>query len=55
LPFRIITLDNAEALESVYKLARLPIKVICFGHGKPILDGAGAQLKAFLDKHQSKP
>jgi len=47
-----ITLDNALALQSARKLASLPIKVICFGHGQPIVEGAGelmAQLVASID------
>jgi len=48
LYLRRITLDNAMALKSVRKLSRLPIKVLCFGHGEPIVEGAGEQIEKLL-------
>ncbi len=47
-----ITLDNARALQSVRRLASLPIKVICFGHGEPIVEGVTQQMEHLLKNHQ---
>ncbi len=43
-----ITLDNAQAIQSAKKLGALPVKVICFGHGEPIVEGAGKQMEQFI-------
>ena len=48
LPLRLISVDNAQALQSVRKLASLPIKVICFGHGEPVVEGAREQIERLL-------
>ncbi len=46
-----ITLDNNQALQSLRRLATLPIKVICFGHGEPIVEGAAEQLAKLLENY----
>jgi len=38
----------AQARESVRKLSALPVEVLCFGHGEPILEGVGKRLEALL-------
>ena len=40
LPPDIFTMDATENLRSVQKLADLNPRVVCLGHGKPIMDGA---------------
>jgi glyoxylase-like metal-dependent hydrolase (beta-lactamase superfamily II) len=47
-PIRLISVDNAQARESVQRLAELPIDVLCCGHGEPILDGANEKIRALL-------
>lgn len=47
-PIRLISVDNAQARDSVRKLAELPIEVLCCGHGEPILGGANEQIQALL-------
>jgi glyoxylase-like metal-dependent hydrolase (beta-lactamase superfamily II) len=37
-PIRPVTLDRAAARKSVERLSHLEIKVLCPGHGKPVLD-----------------
>ena len=52
LPLRFVSHDNAQAFESVTKLSRLEIEVLCPGHGEPILEGAGEKISALLrEKH----
>jgi glyoxylase-like metal-dependent hydrolase (beta-lactamase superfamily II) len=45
LPPRLFSLDPAQAQESARKLAQLPVEVLCFGHGEPILKGAGEKIR----------
>jgi glyoxylase-like metal-dependent hydrolase (beta-lactamase superfamily II) len=43
--------DVTQARNSARKLAGYPVEAACFGHGKPILEQAGAKLKeAILDE-----
>jgi glyoxylase-like metal-dependent hydrolase (beta-lactamase superfamily II) len=48
LSFPLFTLDQVLAWESVRKLSALPVEVLCFGHGEPILEGAGKRIQALL-------
>ena len=48
LPPRIFSVDPDQAEASARKLAGLPVEVACFGHGAPILEGAGQQLRQAL-------
>jgi glyoxylase-like metal-dependent hydrolase (beta-lactamase superfamily II) len=46
----MISVDSSQARESLGKLAGLSLEVLCFGHGSPILGGAGKQIEALLRK-----
>ena len=48
LPIPLFTLDAAQARQSVAKLADLSVKVLCCGHGEPILEGAQDRISAVL-------
>lgn len=48
LPPRLPSMDMAQATASARKLAALPLESVCFGHGAPILTGAGERLRAAL-------
>jgi glyoxylase-like metal-dependent hydrolase (beta-lactamase superfamily II) len=50
LSHSLFTLDIAQMRESARKLAALPVEVLCFGHGEPILEGAGDQLRVLLEE-----
>jgi glyoxylase-like metal-dependent hydrolase (beta-lactamase superfamily II) len=45
LPPDIVSVDVDLAAASARKVASLPTDVACFGHGEPILEGAGKQLR----------
>ncbi len=47
LPPAAFTVDMAEDIRSVGKLAALDPLVLCLGHGTPILRNAGGRLRAF--------
>ena len=53
-PIRLISVDNAQARESVRKLAELPIDVLCCGHGEPILAGANEKIRALLARENGR-
>ncbi|MFC2027717.1 MBL fold metallo-hydrolase [Chloroflexota bacterium] len=53
LPMGLVTVDNAQAYDSVCKLSKLEAKVLCCGHGKAILDGADKKMKALLREENS--
>ncbi len=48
LYLRPLTLDNAQAAQSVRRLATLPVQVICFGHGEPIVGDAQEQMRLLI-------
>ena len=50
LPLPFVTADMAENKRSVKKLAELEARVVCFGHGQPLLPDAASQLRAFAAK-----
>jgi glyoxylase-like metal-dependent hydrolase (beta-lactamase superfamily II) len=53
LPIRLVTVDNAQARDSVGKLSTLAVEVLCCGHGEPIMDGAGEKVRALLGDENS--
>jgi glyoxylase-like metal-dependent hydrolase (beta-lactamase superfamily II) len=47
-PPAIVCVDSPQAQASARKLAALPAEAVCFGHGEPILEGAGEKMRAAL-------
>jgi glyoxylase-like metal-dependent hydrolase (beta-lactamase superfamily II) len=45
LPPRIASIDVDQARASAEKVAALPLRAVCFGHGEPILDGPQEKLR----------
>jgi glyoxylase-like metal-dependent hydrolase (beta-lactamase superfamily II) len=43
----LFTVDRKESWRSIRKLAALEARTICFGHGRPLTDGAAAKINAF--------
>ena len=41
----VFNTDPAQAAESFERLAALDIEIACFGHGEPVAQGAGAELR----------
>ncbi len=50
LPFAAFTVDMAENKRSIQKVVRLQPKMVCFGHGNPLLQNATETLRAFAQK-----
>jgi glyoxylase-like metal-dependent hydrolase (beta-lactamase superfamily II) len=48
-PISMVTIDRGRARDSVAKLSKLDVQVLCPGHGEPIVEGAGTEIKALLD------
>ena len=44
-PPRLFSVDAEQARRSFQALAELPVEVICFGHGEPIVDQAQEKLR----------
>ncbi|QJS13364.1 MBL fold metallo-hydrolase [Streptomyces argyrophyllae] len=44
----VFNLDRARLLASIGRLADLGAEVACFGHGDPVLSGAGAALRSIV-------
>jgi glyoxylase-like metal-dependent hydrolase (beta-lactamase superfamily II) len=55
LPLPLVTVDQAQALESVRRLSTLPVEVLCPGHGEPILSGAGERVRALIASTPARP
>jgi glyoxylase-like metal-dependent hydrolase (beta-lactamase superfamily II) len=49
VPPRIICVDADRAARSAKVLAELPLSVVCFGHGDPLLDRAQERLKEAIN------
>jgi hypothetical protein len=50
LPFAVLTVDMAENIRSVAKVAELEASVACFGHGEPMVSNTAEALKGFARK-----
>jgi glyoxylase-like metal-dependent hydrolase (beta-lactamase superfamily II) len=48
LPWRQVSHDIAQAVESVRRLSALEVEVLCPGHGTPLTCDAAAQVRALL-------
>ena len=46
----VFNIDRVAAMESVRKQARLDFEVACFGHGSPIVGGAGRRIRALAER-----
>lgn len=47
----VFNLDRARTIASFRRLAALDAEVACFGHGDPVIGGAGAALRRSADKY----
>jgi glyoxylase-like metal-dependent hydrolase (beta-lactamase superfamily II) len=47
----MISVDSSQARKSLGKLAGLSLEVLCFGHGSPILGGAGKLVTALIQEN----
>ncbi|MCB0030188.1 MAG: MBL fold metallo-hydrolase [Anaerolineales bacterium] len=55
LPWSFLTVDMATAQQSVRKLAQLDPDMICFGHGRPLKEGATGRLRALASSLPEVP
>lgn len=49
LPFALFTVDMAQNIRSVQRIAALEPNIICFGHGQPMMKDSAAALRAYAD------
>ncbi len=50
LPLRPVTVDMPQAKRSIQRIAALQPAIVCFGHGKPLVENTAARLGAFAQK-----
>lgn len=50
----VFNLDEDAMLAGFHRLAALDIETACFGHGDPVLTGAGAVLRKAAADHQPR-
>ncbi len=53
--FLQFSVDAEAARWSAQRLLKLPVEVLCCGHGEPITDGAGSRIRALLDDLVAMP
>ncbi|MCE7009015.1 MBL fold metallo-hydrolase [Kibdelosporangium philippinense] len=46
--------DEDQALAGFRRLAELDVETACFGHGAPIVEGAGSALREAVNSHQKR-
>jgi glyoxylase-like metal-dependent hydrolase (beta-lactamase superfamily II) len=54
VPIPGVTPDMAEAKRSIRRVADMNLDILCFGHGKPLIGNAAAQIRAFAGKLRSE-
>lgn len=50
LPFAPLTVDMAENIRSIKKVAQLDAELVCFGHGQPLSQNTAQRLRDFAAK-----
>ena len=50
LPSRLFTVDIADEIQSIKRLASLDFNVVCFGHGPPLVNKAHQAITDFAEK-----
>ena len=50
LPPRDFSSNMGQAKDSIKMLARLDFETLCFGHGRPIISGASARLREWIER-----
>jgi glyoxylase-like metal-dependent hydrolase (beta-lactamase superfamily II) len=50
LPFPFFTVDMAENIRSIRRLAELNPEIVCFGHGPPLRTDTASKVRAFAEK-----
>ena len=52
MPYRTVSYDQRQAVESVKKMARLDFDILCFGHGLPLSDGARLKIQELAERNK---
>ncbi len=55
LPSMLFTVDIAQEINSVKRLASLDFDIVCFGHGRPLLHEAHEKVARFAERLKSRP
>ena len=49
-PYKMVSTNLPQAIDSVRKMAQLEVDIICFGHGRPVTEGAQAMLAELIER-----
>ena len=52
LPFRTASFNRNQAIETVRKLSRLDLEIMCFGHGLPLTDNAQVRIQELAERNR---
>ena len=50
LPLKMVSTNRAQAIDSVKEMAQLDFDILCFGHGRPLTNGARTKLLELIGK-----
>ncbi len=50
LPYRMVSTDLAQAIDSIREIARLDFDILCFGHAPPLTDDVRTKMQELLEK-----
>ena len=50
LPHKMVSTDSAEAVDSARKMSLLDFGILCFGHGRPLVEDAHAKLVELVER-----
>ena len=50
IPHKMVSSDLVQAVDSVKKMVELDFDILCFGHGRPIMEGARERVAMLLER-----
>jgi len=50
IPHKMVSSDLVQAVDSVKKMVELDFDILCFGHGRPIMEDARARVAMLLER-----
>ena len=51
-PPKMVSISQAQAIDSIKNIARLDFDILCFGHGKPITGDASTRVRDLIKRHE---
>jgi len=51
-PPKMVSINQAQAVDSIKNIAHLDFDILCFGHGKPITGDASTGVRDLIKRHE---